>query len=171
MKFKVETERLILRNLVPDDSEAAFKWCGDPAVNKYMLYPLYNCADDVKKWIESIDMENPDDFDGGIVLKETGELIGSGGMTYDPERDVWVIGYNLRTDMWGQGYAYEAISGIIYYVKTFRNVDVIEGEFAEANYRSRRVMEKLGMQFDRDAEFEKLDGSASFKAKIYRREY
>ena len=116
-------------------------------------------------------MENPDDFDGGIVLKETGELIGSGGMTYDPERDVWIIGYNLRADVWGQGYAYEAICGIINYVKTFRNVDVIEGEFAEENYRSRRVMEKLGMQFDRDAEFEKLDGSACFKAKIYRREY
>ena len=171
MNFRVETQRLVLRNLVPDDSEAAFRWCGDPDVNKYMVYPLYTCADNVKKWIESIDTENPDDFDGGIVLKETGELIGSGGITYDPARNAWVIGYNLRADMWGHGYAFEAISGIINYVKTFRSVDVIEGKFAEENFRSLRVMEKLGMHFDRDAEVEKLDGSACFKAKIYRKEY
>ncbi len=171
MKYSIETERLILRNLVPEDSDAAFLWCGDPTVNKYMLYPLYKCTDDVKKWIESIDINNPDDFDGGIVLKETGELIGSGGITYNPERDVWIIGYNLRADMWGHGYAYEAIAGIINYVKAFRSVDIIEGEFAEENDRSRRVMEKLGMRYDRDTEYEKLDGSACFKAKIYRREY
>lgn len=36
MRVNIKTERLILRNLVPNDYEAAFKWCGDPKVNKYM---------------------------------------------------------------------------------------------------------------------------------------
>ena len=30
MKVNFETERLIIRPLVPDDAEAAFRWCGDP---------------------------------------------------------------------------------------------------------------------------------------------
>ena len=40
MKVNFETERLIIRPLVPDDAEAAFRWCGDPNVNTYMIYPL-----------------------------------------------------------------------------------------------------------------------------------
>lgn len=38
MRVRIETQRLILRNLVPEDYEAAFQWCGDPKVNKYMIY-------------------------------------------------------------------------------------------------------------------------------------
>ena len=37
MKVNFETERLIIRPLVPDDAEAAFRWCGDPNVNTYMI--------------------------------------------------------------------------------------------------------------------------------------
>jgi len=37
MKANFETERLIIRNLVPGDYEQAYKWCGCPIVNKYMI--------------------------------------------------------------------------------------------------------------------------------------
>ena len=40
MKVNFETERLVIRPLVPDDAEAVFRWGGDPAVNRYMIYPL-----------------------------------------------------------------------------------------------------------------------------------
>lgn len=30
MRVRIETERLILRNLVPEDAESAFEWCKDP---------------------------------------------------------------------------------------------------------------------------------------------
>lgn len=171
MKVKIETEHLILRNLVSDDYEAAFKWCGDPKVNTYMIYPLYKRAEDVKSWIERLNSDDPNSYDLGFVLKETGELIGSGGMVYHQDREVWNIGYNLRADKWGHGYTVEAIQGIIDYVKKTRSVKAIEGEFAVENYKSQRVMEKLSMTFDRDAEYEKLDGSAKFKAKIFRRDF
>ena len=169
MRVRIETDRLILRNLVPEDYEAAFKWCGDPNVNTYMIYPLYQKAEDVRAWIGTLNPDNPDDYDLGFVLKETGELIGSGGIVYNANKDVWIIGYNLKADRWGNGYAVEAISGIIDYVKKSRPVKVIEGEFAVENSKSRRVMEKLGMTFDRDAEYEKLDASARFQAKVYRK--
>lgn len=171
MRIHIETERLIMRNLVPDDYKAAFKWCGDPKVNKYMIYPLYKNAEDVKTWIESLNPDDPDNYDVGFVLKDTGELIGSGGIVYRMDRDVWVIGYNIRADQWGHGFVPEAIQGLIDYVGKTREIKAIEGEFAVENYKSQRVMEKLGMTYDRDAEYEKLDGSAKFKAKIFRREF
>ena len=68
MKIHIETERLILRNLTPDDWQAAFRWCGDPDVARYMVYPVYTRAEDVRTWLESLDPEDPDDYDAGIVL-------------------------------------------------------------------------------------------------------
>ena len=171
MKVTIETDRLILRPFVPEDYQEAFKWCGDPAVNKYIIYPLYKCAEDVKTWLESRDLDDPDNYDLGFELKETGELIGSGGLVYNPDKDSWIIGYNLRADQWGNGYAVEAIQGIIDHVSKVRNVRAIEGRFAVENYKSKRVMEKLGMHYLKDSEYEKLDGSEKFAAQIYIREF
>ena len=169
MRFTLETERLILRDLTPEDYQAAFLWCGDPDVVRYMVYPVYTRAEDVRTWLESRDLDDPDEFDAGIVLKSTGELIGSGGLYYKPEDDLWTIGYNLRKDQWGNGYAVEVIRGILDYVRTLRDVRGIQGTFADENYRSRRVMEKLGMTFVEDVILTKLDGSDSYPGKRYRR--
>ncbi len=171
MRFYIETERLILRDLVPEDYRAAFLWCGDPDVARYMIYPVYTRAEDVKTWLESRDPDNPDEYDGGIVLKATGELIGSGGLFYDAEKDLWTIGYNIRKDQWGNGYVPEAIRAFIEYVKTKRDVRGIQGTFASENHKSRRVMEKLGMTYAEDVTYTKLDGSVSFPGKRYVRLY
>ena len=167
MRFHLESERLILRDLVPEDYRAAFLWCGDPEVARYMVYPVYTRAEDVKTWLEGRNPDDPDEYDAGIVLKETGELIGSGGMFYKPEDDLWTIGYNIRRDRWGNGYVPEAIRAILEYVKTRRDVRGIQGTFADANHRSRRVMEKLGMEYAEDVTLHKLDGSESYPGKRY----
>ena len=169
MRFTLETERLILRDLTPEDYQAAFLWCGDPDVARYMVYPVYTKAEDVRTWLESRDLDDPDEFDAGIVLRSTGELIGSGGLYYKAEDDLWTIGYNLRKDQWGNGYAVEVIRGILDYVRTLRDVRGIQGTFADENHRSRRVMEKLGMTFAEDVILTKLDGSDSYPGKKYRR--
>ncbi len=140
MRFRIETERLILRTLVPDDAEAAFRWCGDPLVNTYMIYPLYHRAEDVRAWLESRNPDDPDSYDEGIVLKETGELIGSGGLVYNPERNAWTVGYNLRADQWGHGYTVEMLTALIDEIRRTRPVEAIDGIFAEENSRSRRVI-------------------------------
>lgn len=167
MKPTLETERLIIRPIMPDDYLAAFEWCGDPVVNKFMLYSLYTKAEDVRTWLESINHEDPDSYEYGFVEKETGVLIGSGGLYYHPEIDVWAVGYNIRHDRWGKGLVAEAERAIIDYVNSIRPIRELQGEFAVDNPGSGRVMEKLGMSFLKDTEYTKWDGSATFKAKIY----
>ncbi len=46
----------------------------------------------------------------GVVLKETGELIGQCGLTIQPwkEQEVLEIGYLFQRQFWHQGYAIEA---------------------------------------------------------------
>ena len=148
MKIHIETERLILRNLTPDDWQAAFRWCGDPDVNRFMIYPLYTKAEDVKTlWLDNLDPDDPDSYEAGIVLKESGELIGSAGMYYKPEEDLWTIGYNLRKDQWGHGYAVETMRGLLEHVrkKTTQKVNLFEKVqipgYQEAIRKIKRFME------------------------------
>lgn len=171
MPQELETKRLVLRSLRPDDYIEAFKWCGDPIANRFMLYPLYEKAEDVIVWLETLDPDDPDKYDYGFVLKETGELIGSGGMYFDPRKDLWSIGYNIRRDMWNRGLTTEAMRALIAHVRGLRDVKAIEAEFAIDNPASGRVMEKLGLRYVRDTQYTKFDGSASFKARIYRIDY
>ena len=171
MKLYFETERLIIRPLVPEDAEAAFRWCGDPRVNEYMIYPLYHRAEDVRTWLEGRDADHPDSCDEGIVLKSTGELIGSGGLVYRPERNAWEIGYNLRADQWGHGYTVEYLTALMDRIRRVRPIEAIDGVFAAENDKSRRVMEKLGMVWVRDTSYEKLDGSRTYAARYYRRNF
>ncbi len=171
MRVYIETERLLLRPLTPDDAEAVFRWGGDPAVNEYMIYPLYHRAEDVRRWLEGRDPDNPDSYDEGITLRDTGELIGSGGLVFHPERGAWEIGYNLRADCWGRGYTGEMLRALMDHIRASRPLEAIDGIFAAANRKSRRVMEKLGMTFVRDTEYTKLDGSRTYPAKYYRRDF
>ena len=141
-----------------------YKWCGDPEVNRYLIYTRYENAEDVKTWLASRNEDDPDNYDLGFVLKETGELIGMGGIFYSQEKGVWTIGYNLRKDLWGKGLVFEAMSAIIAHVRQVRPVRILEGQFCKENVRSKRVMEKLGMHYYADSQYVKADGSRVFEA-------
>ena len=166
----LETERLILRPLSIDDLNNVFKWAGDPRVNKYMIYPLYKSPEDGREWLENLyNVEKNIDY--GFVYKETGELIGMGGVFCREENDGWVIGYNLRKEYWGQGLVPEAMKAIIDYVDKEKGIRMIYGEFAKENSKSKRVMEKLGMTYWKDCKYTKLDGSVTYDAYLYKREF
>ena len=171
MKRTIETERLILRTVTVEDAEAIFKWASDPEVNKFMIYPLHPDIEVTREWLKSRDIDGTDEFDLGFVLKETGELIGQGGLCYHEDLDVWAVGYNLRKDYWGRGLVPEAIKAIIDFVDKEKGIRAIVGEFAKDNSKSRRVMEKLGMTYWKDSTYTKLDGSATFESKKYIREF
>lgn len=171
MERRIETERLILRTVTVDDAEAIFVWASDPDVNKFMIYPLHENSDVTREWLKTRDINGKDEFDLGFVLKDTGELIGQGGLVYHEDLDAWTVGYNLRKEYWGQGLVPEAIQAIIDCVDKEKGIRAIVGEFAKDNIKSKRVMEKLGMTYLKDAQYSKLDGSVTFDSCIYIREF
>ena len=171
MVRRIETERLILRTVTADDAEAVFVWASDPEVNKYMIYTLHKDVEATREWLRSRDINGSDEFDLGFELKETGELIGMGGLFYKEELDSWIVGYNLRKEYWGQGLVPEAMQAIIDYVNAEKGIRAIVGEFATENTKSRRVMEKLGMTYWKDAQYTKMDGSETFESRKYIRRF
>ena len=112
----LETERMILRPLKIEDVETVFyNWTSDEEVAKFMRWNTHENLDVTRAWIQSeIDfLEDDRIYNFGFVLKQTGELIGSGGLVYNEEHEMYELGYNLMKKYWNQGLATEAGKRII----------------------------------------------------------
>ena len=94
-----------------------------------------------------IQAESGFDFRWGIELKSNRELIGIIDVVdLSKDKKTAEVGYNLAYDYWNNGYATEALGGIIN--NLFNNgVDRIISKHHIDNPASGRVMEKCGMRF------------------------
>lgn len=163
----IKTDRLILRPLTVNDADDVFEWTGDERVTEYMIYPCHKNIGVTREWLCSLDsLEN--EYTWGFVRKSDGKLIGSGGIRFRTDENVWSFGYNLRYDCWGQGYATEASRRMIEYAYSENNAREFVSEHAVGNTASGRVIEKCGLVFDGYSEYSKFDNSRTFKSKKYR---
>jgi len=165
MERKILTERLILRPLTETDADDVFEWVGDPIVNKYMPYPLYRNADQVRKWIGKIKSE---DNVFGFALKSTGKVIGSGSIKYNSDENAFELGYNLNRAFWNQGFATEAAIAIINWAYENLGARDFVATHANANPASGRVILKCGFVFDRYGQYSRYDNSETFEATYYK---
>ena len=84
-----------------------------------------------------------------LIERDSGELIGAGCIqhlghdTANPHE----IGWRLRPDRWGQGYAIEAAERMARFAFDDLAVPLLCAICDPANAASRRVMEKLGMTY------------------------
>jgi RimJ/RimL family protein N-acetyltransferase len=89
-----------------------------------------------------------------VFERETGELIGAAGMHYlnfDPANP-HEIGWRLRADKWGQGFAGEAARCIGNYAFEQLNIPLLCSICHPENRNSSRLMERLGMRYNRQEE-------------------
>lgn len=156
----IVTTRLILRPLSEEDAYDVFEWAGDPVVNRYMPYPVYQNVTQVQKWIQSI---QPDDYEFGFILKETGKVIGSGSIGSNGKQ-LYELGYNLNRSYWGQGYATEAAKAMLLWAYETLGARDFAASHATANTASGNVLRKCGFQFERYGQYSRFDGSETFDA-------
>lgn len=160
MEKRIETERLILRPLTVDDAPDVFEWVGDPIVNRYMPYSLYENVDQVRTWINQI---APEENEFAFVLRESGKVIGAGSI--EPNEDCrFELGYNLNRLYWGMGYATEAARGMISWAYEQLGAREFAASHAIANTASGRVLQKCGFQLDHYGQYGRFDGSEMFDA-------
>ncbi len=148
----IDTERLILRPLVPDDFDALRLIHADAE-----LMWVYGGVFDEQRTREWIDRNRKRYADHGfglfaITLRETGELIGSGGPVWqETDRGTELeVGYQVRRDQWKRGYATETARGSMKYAFENTGVTHVISLIRPENLASRRVAEKNGLSIDRE---------------------
>lgn len=147
----IETDRLILRKILIDDVEDMHEYSKESSVTQYLTWSPHV---DVAYTLEYVNYlqsryRSGDFFDWGVVLKETGKMIGTCGFTrFDYANNSAEIGYVLNPDYYGQGIATEASGRVIRFGFEMLDLNRIECRYIIGNDASRRVMEKNGMTFE-----------------------
>lgn len=164
----LKTERLILRPLTIADAEHIYSaWASCPKTTKYMIFDQHETLQDTIGWLEFEQANHNNDkiFTFGFELKETGELVGSGGLCW--ENDCFYIGYILAQEYWYKGLAMEASKAMIAFAKTDLGVDKIIGRFATENEGSEKILSRLGFVHHQDTTFTSFGNKKTFDAKLY----
>jgi len=143
----LETERLLLREFVPEDVDALAAVLSDPVAMRY--YPAVPDRAGVIAWIERNRQRYADHGHGlwAMVLKSSGEVIGDCGLARQvvDETDEIEIGYHVRRDLWGRGYAPEAARGCQVYGFDRLGAERLIALIRPENLASRRAAEKAGL--------------------------
>ena len=151
----IETERLILRELVPSDAEDMLRLHSNHQVQKYTGEDLITTLEGVYSKInEKInDYENYGFGRWATILKNGKKFAGWAGLAYLPEFNEIDLGYRFLPEYWGAGIATEASHAILIYGFDKLKLKRIIAIAMKENKASIRVMEKVGMQFDKYAPY------------------
>lgn len=85
-----------------------------------------------------------------IKLKETGEFLGWCGLKFNEDIEEVDIGFRLSRKHWNKGYSTEAAKASLEYGFTQHNIKRIIGRADKRNTASIRVLEKLGLKFEKN---------------------
>ena len=155
----LETARLVLREMTPDDAEQTYLLNIDPLVIQYTGDKAFESIDAARQFMESYDHYQRYGFGRwATIRKEDNAFLGWCGLKYMPEVDEYDLGYRFFRKYWGQGYATEAASACLHLGFTRFQMPRIVGRAMSANTASIRVLEKVGLRFQYPYSFDGEDG-------------
>lgn len=169
MEYKevIETERLTMRRLMPDDYKLMAAWDMDERVYKYLLGSACKTPEEPLAWLPKKDPTSKVNILMLVSAKEDGHAVGIYALNHNLEKDIWSLSYVNKYDDWGKGYTVEGMKALMEHAIKVYGAHVFEGECAKENIGSRRVMEKLGMVYDHSSSYSKSDGSATFESDVF----
>jgi [ribosomal protein S5]-alanine N-acetyltransferase len=143
-----ETDRLVLSGWRRHQIDDLVRLHGDPVVARYLSaegqpWPREKMEAALDHWIELFETRRLGKM--RVRRKADGVLVGRCGYgVYEPTGEP-EIGYSLYPEFWGNGYAYEAASGMRDWI--FRETDTPHfiGMADVRNLASRKVLERIGM--------------------------
>ena len=170
MRHKINTERLLLRRWRHEDHVPFAQMCSDPDVMRYIGNGSTRSAVDAARYISSFEREWNERGFGlfAVEARQTGNLIGFTGLSrpdFLPEVLPSVeIGWRFSKPSWRKGYATEAaIAALSFGVNQLGITDIVS-ICQTGNSASVRIMQKLGMIFDRTT----IDPTCGREVEVYR---
>ncbi len=150
---EIETLRLRLRHFTPDDADELYHIYSYPELFKYMSNEKKLSWEQTVGVINSL-TENWQQHQVGVwavVYKKDRKLIGHCGFKFLENTQEIQIGYLLLPSYWGMGLGTEAASAALKYGFEVAKLERVVAVAKPENIASRRVMEKVGMKYEKDA--------------------
>ena len=147
---KLETERLILRRYKESDIDAIYEIITDERLTKYIKYPILTKEEElecIKKWIAEADESKYERW--VIERKSDSTIVGNIDVnTVVKKHNYCNVGYTIRYDYWGNGYASEALKAVSVHLLDDSGYYLVECSCNELNKQSSKVMLKAGFKKD-----------------------
>ena len=151
----IGTERMILRPWRESDADDLFKYASDPDVGPAGGWRAHTSGEESRRIIRDL-LSAAEIY--AIVLKETGETVGSVGLKFGEatdmtdEKDEAELGYWIAKPYWGQGLMTEAANALLR--RAFGDVGLskVWCGYYDGNVRSKRVQEKCGFVYHHTTE-------------------
>jgi ribosomal-protein-alanine N-acetyltransferase len=145
---RIETKRLILREITSEDTEAIYRNFSDPEVAKWFFEQPLTDVDQAKEFVEAFNNEFRDGegLTWAVALKQSDGCIGTCGYGDLDLGKRGEIGFDLAKEHWGKGLMREALVPIIDYGLEVLGLDKIEAHSYSANSRATHLLEKVGFQ-------------------------
>jgi ribosomal-protein-alanine N-acetyltransferase len=145
--IKLETNRLVIRNFVPDDWRGLQEVAIQYQASEWAKYedPWPTGTDEVKGMTQFF--TSGDDY-LAVSLKDTGKLIGLIAIERRKEQEERVhnLGYVFHPGYSGQGYATEGCRAMMAYLFEQMGIDAIVTGTRPENIPSVRLLERLGIK-------------------------
>ncbi|RUL55631.1 GNAT family N-acetyltransferase [Lysinibacillus antri] len=145
----IETERLVLRELVEEDASIILNcFSNDEVLRFYGQQPLKS-IEQVKQIIQNFSnsFESKSGIKWGIESKETGTIIGTIGIQdWSHEHKRANISYALFPDAWGKGYGSEVVEKVISFSFEELGLERLGAIVFVENQASNKLLTKIGFQ-------------------------
>lgn len=157
-KYFMETEHIGFSYWTDADLELAIQLWGEKDVTQYICatgeFTQQNIMDRL-----NVEVNNERRYQvqyWPIFDVMTGEFIGCCGLRpfKSEQQHSYEIGFHLRRIYWGQGYAFEAATGVIQYAFAELNADKLYAGHHPQNIGSRKLLSRLGFQYIGDNFYE-----------------
>ena len=150
----VETARLRLRPPTPGDLENLCRLTSDPEVMRYLGKGVRTRAETESILAAAIEHWQQHDFGVWVVEdRHDGSFLGRCGLRYFQDTPEVELSYSYGKHAWGRGIASEAAAASLKFGFDKLNLDRIIAIAMPENTGSRRVMEKLGMRYEKNGTY------------------
>lgn len=156
----LETKRLLLRQVTFGDAEFVLKLLNEPSFIQNIGDRGVRTLEDARNYISDRIIASYENFSFGmylVTLKSTGEAAGLCGLVKRDGLDDVDIGYAFFSRYWSKGYATEAALAVKEYAKVTVGLKRLVAITDPANQGSVRVLEKIGLKFEKMIRLSKDD--------------
>lgn len=147
----LHTERLVLRQPLPNDAERNFLLRTDERVMAYIGRPRPNNVQEAAAMLELLEHDRNAGTRLGwiIALPEDPAMIGTIGLyKLEPEHQLAEVGFQLMHEQWGNGLMREALTAVTRFAFDELGAHRVEARTDPRNTRTRALLERCGFTLE-----------------------